>query len=131
MSRALDTLARLRRLQTDEAKATVDRAIMARDAAEARQTKARTALAREMQADAAQGGSYAAWLPVAFAAIHQTQAQMGEAERARQSAVQVLVGHKAALKAVERIMELRTAAAKKREAARAQVRLDDAARLNR
>ena len=130
MTRALDTLARLRRLETEQAR-------RALGLATAQETQAATILgqaqsapnreARSTPSDPADplARAFAAWLPAAASAIADARAACAERQAERDRAQAALAGARASLEAVETLIGERDRLARRLFARRAQLRLDE------
>jgi flagellar export protein FliJ len=129
MSKALDTLGRLRKLEAEQAKRDLAAAIAAELAASRALMQAQAVVARESRVvNAAAPGAFAAWLPAASAAIARCKAAETQAAAERDAARAALAERRAALKATETLLDARAAQAR-REAERRAIRvLDDIAR---
>jgi flagellar biosynthesis chaperone FliJ len=110
MSKALDTLARLRKLETEQAKRDLAAAIAAETAASRALMQAQAVVAREARVvNAALPGAFAAWLPAASATIARCKAAETQAATAREDARAALAGHRSALQATQTLREARDA----------------------
>lgn len=130
MANALATLARLRRLDADQARAALGDALVVEMQADRRLAGARRDAEHEAEqapADAAHplAGAYAAWLPAAARAIAAAEAARREAEKNSHAAMRALTGRKAALEAVETIEAERERARKRIIARKTQSGLDE------
>ncbi len=129
MSKALDTLSRLRKLEAEEAKRDLGAAIAAEIAARRALTQAQAVVAREARVvNPAAPGAFAAWLPEASAAIAQCKSTETQAAAAREAARAALSGRRAALKATDTLIEARAQQARLDAERRAARVLDDVAR---
>ncbi len=130
MADALDTLARLRRLEADQARRALGEAIAEEGRARAAAADALAARARETAlagSDAADplARAFAAWLPASARAIETAQDACRRRAEATQAARGLLATHKAALEAVEKLAAERDQARRREQARRAQLRLDE------
>jgi flagellar export protein FliJ len=132
MPPALETLSRLRRLATDQARRDLASMLAIEHAAETRLAAAKAAMVREAAswvADAKHplAGAYAAWLPAAHArrAVAATAVQAAEAEIVL--ARGLLADARAAAKSVEFVADARAEAVKRDAMRRDQARADDLA----
>jgi flagellar biosynthesis chaperone FliJ len=132
MSRVLNTLARLRKLEAEQAKRDLAAAIAAEIAATRALTQAQASVAREARVvNAAAPGAFAAWLPAGSAAIARCVAAKTEAGGDREGARQNLAVRRSALKAAETLVEARSREARLEAERRAIRVLDDIARPDR
>ncbi len=132
MSRTLDTLARLRKLEAEQAKRDLAGAIAAEIVAGRALTQAQALVAREARVvNPAAPGAFAAWLPEATATIAHCKSTETQAAAMREAARTALSGRLSALKATETLLEAR-AQHDRREADRRATRvLDDFSRCDR
>jgi flagellar biosynthesis chaperone FliJ len=121
----LATLARLRRLAVSEAKRDLAQALAAEDAALTRAAAAEAALTGE--AETAEPGAYAAWLPRGIAEARAEAAKAEAALRATERQRLSLAEARAAERAVEMLAAKREAEAARVADRRAQALLDEAA----
>ncbi len=129
MSKALDTLGRLRKLEAEQAKRTLAGAIAAEIAAGRALTQAQAVVAREARVvNVAAPGAFAAWLPAASAAIARCKNAETQAVAERETARSALAGCRSALKATEALLEARARQVMIEEERRATKVLDDIAR---
>ncbi len=132
--KAIQTVARLRRLALDDASQALSRALAAETAAAARADEATRQIAEEAAAASSLTGTdatveaFAAWLPGArqHAAETREACERAGAEVARLRAV--LTASRAACEAVEALLAQRTEAQAKERDRRAQAELDEAGR---
>ena len=126
MSKALDTLARLRKLETEQAKRDLAAAIAAETAAARALLQAQAVVAREARiVNPALPGAFAAWLPAASAAIARCKATETQAAAAREEARAALARHRSALKATQTLLDARHVQEKLTAERRATRVLDD------
>ena len=132
--KAIQTVARLRRLALDDASQALSRALVAETAAAARADDATRQIAEEATAASSLTGTdatveaFAAWLPGArqHAAETREACERASAEVARLRAV--LTASRAAYEAVEALLAQRTGAEAKERDRRSQAELDEAGR---
>ena len=132
--KAIQTVARLRRLALDDASQALSRALAAEAAAAARADEATRQIAEEAAAASSLTGTdatveaFAAWLPGArqHAADTREYCERASAEVARLRAV--LTASRAAYEAVEALLAQRTEAEAKERDRRSQAELDEAGR---
>ena len=137
MSRALLTLARLRRLQADQARRDLSEAVAHEQAAETTAAQARAQRQREAEAarmSLAEGpagplaGAFATWLPASTRQIQASDQELALSRQARAEAAAGLVHRRAALEAVEQLLQAEQEVTRRRADQRAQHRLDELAR---
>ncbi len=132
MAKALDTLARLRRLETEQAKRDLAGAVAAEIAAARALTQAQAMVAREIRVvNPAAPGAFAAWLPSGLAEIERCQTTERQAGAAREAARAALAGRRAALKATDTLLEARAQQERLEAERRAIKTLDDLVRAER
>ncbi len=132
MTKVLDTLGRLRKLEAEQAKRDLARAIAAEIAAGRALTQAQMVVAREARVlNPAAPGAFAAWLPEASATIARCKTAETQAAGAREAARAALSGRRSALKATETLLEARAQQALLEAERRATRVLDDVARPDR
>ncbi len=132
MSKALDTVARLRKMEAEQAKRDLAAAVAAEMAAARALTQAQAVVAREARVvNPSAPGAFAAWLPEASATIKRCVTAKTQAGMARESARAALAGRRSALKAAETLVEERTQREKLVADRRATRVLDDMARRGR
>ncbi len=129
MADALATLARLRRMEADQARRALGMAIgqerqAVQAAANARADRQREALLAARAADPL-AGAYAAWLPASVRTIAQADAAVSRSAADRDLAAASLAGCKAALEAVETLIDERNHTRRRHASRRAQSRLDE------
>jgi len=112
MADTLKTLARLRRLEADQAKRDLAASIAQERAASRALLAAQAGLAQEARLAGHVPAAFAAWLPGASAAIRQCHANERQAAAAREAARENLATRRAALKATETLLEQRQTAAR-------------------
>ncbi len=137
MSRALLTLARLRRLQADQARRDLGEAVAHELAAETTAAQARTQREREAEAarvSLAEGpagplaGAFATWLPASTRRILASDQEVVQSRHARAEAAGSLVHRRAALEAVEQLLQAEQDVRRRQADQRAQHALDELAR---
>ncbi len=108
MADVLGTLARLRRMEAEQAKRDLAAAIAAEAAARRTLTQAQAQVAMEARvSNASAPGAFAAWLPTAAAIISRCHAAEQQAGAAREAARENLAASRAALKAAETLVDAR------------------------
>ncbi len=133
MADALDTLARLRRLEADQARRALGEAIAREAQARDRADDARAAQQREatfVGGAAVDGlaGAYAAWLPAAARAIAAAEAENIRCQADTESAKAALGASKAALEAVDILIAERDRLRRRKLARKTQILLDEMGR---
>ena len=130
MADALDTLARLRKLEADQARRALGEATLRENRARKTADDAHAARGHEAalaasDADDPLAAAYAAWLPASIQAVAAAEAACGQHALATNTARQALAAHKAALEAVETLAAERDLVRRRHQARRAQSRLDE------
>jgi flagellar export protein FliJ len=129
MSKSLDTLGRLRKLEAEQAKRDLATAFAAEIAASRALRQAQAVVAREARVvNPVVPGAFAAWLPAASAAIARCKAAETQAAKEREAARAALAGRRSALKATETLLENRAEQERLEADRRATRVLDDIAR---
>ncbi len=130
MAEALDTLARIRKLEADQARRVLGQAVTrenhAREVADAAQAaKGQEAALAVSDAAHPLAYAYAAWLPACLETIGAAEAAFDQHASAAAAARQMLTGRKAALEAVELLVAERNLVRRRKLARHAQSRLDE------
>ncbi len=126
MTDALATLARLRRLEAEQAKRDLAQAIAQARAAQRALGRTEAQVAQEARVPSGDApGAFAAWLPVAMEAVKQGRANLAQADRAGAEARAALAARQAALKAAETVLEAQAALARRSRARRDEAHRED------
>jgi flagellar export protein FliJ len=129
VAKVLDTLARLRKLEAEQAKRELAAAIASEIAAGRALTQAQAAVAREARVvNPAAPGAFAAWLPEASATIAHCKTAQTQAVTAREAARAALARRRAALKATDTLLDERAQQERLEAGRRATRLLDDVPR---
>jgi hypothetical protein len=125
MADALLTIARLRRLEVNEARRDLAACLAGEAEAATALRSAEAELAEEARVACALPGAFGAWAPSGLQAIRRCRDALARAGALRAAAALHLAARKAALKAVETRLEARRTEARRQEARRREAVLAD------